>query len=168
MFDVLWFIGRGKSPQLYPTCVDGKPLKPLGFLPIINLGMPTKILTVDDSLTVRLVLAKAFQPYDCKLLQACNGKEGLALATREKPDLILLDLCMPVMDGIATLTALRADAHLGSIPVIMLTAESDRRSVLHITKLGVSDYILKPFREDLLLQRVMKIIPLEKREVAPR
>lgn len=130
--------------------------------------MPTKILTVDDSLTVRLVLAKAFQPYDCELLEACNGEEGLAIARREKPDLIFLDLSMPVMDGIDTLTAVRADANLKSTPVIMLTAESDRTSVFHVTKLGVSDYILKPFREELLLQRVMKIIPLQKREVAAR
>jgi len=130
--------------------------------------MPTKILTVDDSLTVRLVLAKAFQPYDCELLQATNGEEGLALATREKPDLILLDLCMPVMDGIAALTALRADLNLKSTPVIILTGESDRASVFQVTKLGVSDYILKPFREDLLVQRVIKFIPLQKRESIAR
>ncbi len=130
--------------------------------------MPTKILTIDDSLTVRLVLAKAFQPYDCDLFQASNGAEGLALATREKPDLILLDLCMPVMDGIATLTALRADANLKSTPVLMLTAETDHASVFQVTQLGVSDYILKPFREDVLLQRVTKILPLPKREVAAR
>ncbi len=119
--------------------------------------MPTKILTVDDSLTVRLVLAKAFQPYDCELLQACNGKEGLAIATREKPELILLDLCMPVMDGDrhAHRTA-ELDPILKSTPVIMLTAESDRTSVFQVTKLGVSDYILKPFREDLFVQRVIK------------
>lgn len=130
--------------------------------------MPTKILTVDDSLTVRLVLAKAFQPYDCELLEACNGEEGLAVATREKPDLILLDLCMPVMDGIATLTALRADTNLKSTPVIMLTAESDRASVFQVTKLGVNDYILKPFREDILVQRVIKILPLQKKEAVAR
>jgi len=130
--------------------------------------MPTKILTIDDSLTVRLVLAKAFQPYDCELFQASNGKEGLSIATREKPDLILLDLCMPIMDGIATLTALRSDANLKSTPVMMLTAESDHASVFQVTKLGVSDYILKPFREDLFIQRVMKIFPLQKREPVPR
>ena len=130
--------------------------------------MPTEILTVDDSLTVRLVLAKAFQSYDCELLQAGDGEEGLAVATREKPDLILLDLCMPVMDGIAALAALRADPILKSTPVIMLTAETDRASVFQVTKLGVSDYILKPFREDLLVQRVMKIIPLQKREPIAR
>ena len=130
--------------------------------------MPRKILTVDDSLTVRLVLAKAFQPYDCELIEACNGKEGLALAAREKPDIILLDLCMPVMDGIAMLTQLRANPVLKSIPVIILTAESDPQTVFHVTKLGVSDYILKPFQEDHLLQHVMKIVPLQKREVVAR
>ncbi len=130
--------------------------------------MPTKILTVDDSLTVRLVLAKAFQPYDCELIEACNGEEGLTLAEDEMPDLILLDLCMPVLDGIAVLSQLRVNPILKLIPVIILTAESDRQTVFHLTKLGVSDYILKPFREDHLLQRVMKIVPLQKREVVAR
>ena len=78
--------------------------------------MPTKILTVDDSLTVRLVLAKAFATYDAELIEACNGEEGLAAARRDRPDLILLDLSMPIMDGIATLKALRADPHLKSTP----------------------------------------------------
>ena len=126
--------------------------------------MPVKILTVDDSPTVRLVLAKAFRPYDCAIAEACNGEEGLAAATREKPDLIILDLCMPIMDGIAMLTELKADPDLKTIPVVMLTAESDRENVFHVTKLGVRDYILKPFREDHVLERIAKIIPLHKRE----
>jgi two-component system cell cycle response regulator len=126
--------------------------------------MPTKILTVDDSQTVRLVLAKAFQAYDCIVLEACNGREGLAIAAQEKPDLILLDLCMPVMDGVAMLNQLRKDPELRTIPVIMLTAECDRENVVRITKLGVSDYILKPFKEIHLLERVSRILTLEKRE----
>jgi CheY-like chemotaxis protein len=126
--------------------------------------MPTKILTVDDSLTVRLVLAKAFGAYDCIVFEACNGKEGLAVAAAEKPDLIILDLCMPVMDGIAMLTKLRADPDLKMIPVVMLTAESDCENVFQVTKLGVRDYILKPFREEQVLERVARIIPLQKRE----
>jgi two-component system cell cycle response regulator len=126
--------------------------------------MPTKILTVDDSQTVRLVLLKAFRPYDCTVFEAVNGQEGLAIAAAEKPDLIILDLCMPVMDGVAMLTKLRADPELKATPVIMLTAESDRENVFHVTKLGVRDYILKPFREEHLLERVGKIIPLRKKE----
>jgi two-component system cell cycle response regulator len=127
--------------------------------------MPLKILTVDDSRTIRLVVAKAFQPYDCVVTEACNGQEGLEAAAREKPDLIILDLSMPVLDGIAMLTRLRADADLKTIPVLMLTAESDRENVFHITKLGVSDYLLKPFHEGQLLERVGRIIPLEKKSL---
>jgi DNA-binding response OmpR family regulator len=126
--------------------------------------MRTKILTVDDSSTIRIVLAKAFQPYDCDVFEAGNGQEGLAIAAREKPDLIILDLTMPVMDGIATLTQLRAHPELKSTPVIMLTAESDHENVFHITKLGVRDYILKPFNENQLLERAGCIVPLRKKE----
>jgi two-component system, cell cycle response regulator len=126
--------------------------------------MQTKILMVDDSQTIRLVLLKAFQPYDCAVIEARNGEEGLAAAARETPDLILLDLSMPVMDGVTMLKHLRTAPDLKTIPVIMLTAESDRENVFLVTKLGVADYILKPFREDQVLQRVAKIIPLQKRE----
>ena len=126
--------------------------------------MPTRILTVDDSETIRLVLLKAFRPYDCVVTEACNGEEGLAAASAEKPDLILLDLSMPVMDGIAMLTELKADPELKTIPVVMLTSEADRENVFHVTKLGVRDYILKPFKEAHLLERIANIIPLQKRE----
>ena len=88
----------------------------------------------------------------------CGGHYGI----------IFMDICMPIMDGIQMLTQLRANPELRSTPVIMLTAESDRTSVFQITKLGVSDYVLKPFQEEHLLQRVSKIIPLQKREVAVR
>jgi two-component system cell cycle response regulator len=127
--------------------------------------MPTNILTIDDSPTIRLILAKAFRPYDCTVHEACNGVEGLVIAIREKPDLILLDLTMPIMDGTATLSKLRAHPELRSTPVIMLTAESDHENVAHITKIGVHDYILKPFNENHLLERVARVITLEKKEL---
>ena len=61
--------------------------------------MGRKILTVDDSKTIRLIVAKAFKSFDCEVLEGANGVEGLALATREKPDVIVLDFTMPIMDG---------------------------------------------------------------------
>ena len=62
--------------------------------------MRKKILTVDDSKTVRIIVRKAFKTYDCEITEAGNGVEGLAVAAREMPDLILLDVTMPVMDGV--------------------------------------------------------------------
>ena len=62
--------------------------------------MPVKILSVDDSRTVRCIVGAALLPYDCILCEAANGAEGLALARREKPDLIVLDVSMPVMDKV--------------------------------------------------------------------
>lgn len=125
--------------------------------------MPIKILTVDDSKTIRLIIAKAFKPFDCEVLEASNGVEGLAVAAKEKPHLIILDLTMPVMDGYEALTKLKSDPDLKSIPVVMLTAESGRENVLRIAKQGVRDYLVKPFKEELILERVGRIIDLKPR-----
>jgi len=125
--------------------------------------MATKVLSVDDSRTIRMIVGKAFRPYDCQMVEACNGEEGLATAAREKPDLIILDVTMPVMDGVTMLTKLKEDATLKSIPVIMLTAESGRDNVLQIAKLGVRDYLVKPFKEDQLIEKAGKIITLQKK-----
>ena len=106
--------------------------------------MGPKILTIDDSKTIRLIIGKAFKSFDCEVLEAANGVEGLAVAAKEKPDIIILDLTMPIMDGYETLTKLKSDPDLKSIPVVMLTAESGRENVLRIAKQGVRDYLVKP------------------------
>lgn len=126
-----------------------------------------KILSVDDSRTIRLIVGRALRPYDCTLCEASNGEEGLAAAAREKPDLILLDVTMPVMDGVTMLTKLKENPELKTIPVIMLTAESGRENVLHIAKLGVRDYLVKPFKEDQLLEKAGRIIKLQKKDAVP-
>jgi two-component system cell cycle response regulator len=123
--------------------------------------MSTKILTIDDSKTIRLIVAKAFKPFDCVILEGANGVEGLAVASREKPDIIILDYTMPVMDGFETLTKLRSDPELKSIPVIMLTAEAGKDTVLKIAKLGVRDYLIKPFKEEVVVERVGRVVPLK-------
>jgi two-component system cell cycle response regulator len=127
--------------------------------------MATKILSVDDSRTIRLIVGKAFRPYDVTILEASNGEEGLGVAAREKPDLIILDVTMPVMDGVTMLGKLKEDPALKAIPVIMLTAESGRENVLQIARLGVRDYLVKPFREEQLIEKVGRCVTLEKRPV---
>lgn len=123
--------------------------------------MRHKILTVDDSRTIRMIVKKAFQQYNCDIHEAENGVEGLALAAKEKPDLIVLDITMPVMTGIEMLEKLKNDEELKPIPVIMLTAESGKDNVMTIVKMGVSDYIVKPFKGEQLIERARNILDLK-------
>ncbi|WP_052361046.1 response regulator [Geminisphaera colitermitum] len=129
--------------------------------------MRHRILTVDDSKTVRIIVKKAFKLHDCEILEAANGVDGLALAASARPDLILLDVTMPTMDGVEMLSRLKSDPALKTIPVVMLTAEGGRDNVLKIAKIGVRDYIVKPFKEDVLLQKVGRIIDLAPLADAP-
>lgn len=122
-----------------------------------------KILSVDDSRTIRMIVKRTFQDYACDVCEAANGEEGLAATAREKPDLIILDVTMPVMDGVTMLTKMREDSALKSIPVIMLTAESGRENVLQIARLGVRDYLVKPFKDQQLIEKVGRVIRLEKK-----
>lgn len=122
--------------------------------------MKPRILTVDDSKTIRLIVAKAFKSFDCDVFEASNGVEGLSVAAREKPNVIILDLTMPVMDGAEMLSKLKANPELKGIPVIMLTAEAGRENVLRIAKLGVRDYLIKPFKEEVLVERVGRVVQL--------
>jgi two-component system cell cycle response regulator len=122
--------------------------------------MTPKILSVDDSKTIRLALARLFGPFLCEWLEAANGEEGLSVAIREKPDLIILDYNMPVMDGLAMLRKMREQAELRRTPVIMLTAHSGPENISTVARLGVRDYVTKPFREEDLLAKAGRIISL--------
>ena len=122
--------------------------------------MALKVLTVDDSKTIRMIVKKAFKQYDCEMFEGENGVEGLATAAKEKPGLIVLDITMPVMNGIEMLEKLKNEPELKDIPVIMLTAESGKDNVMQIVKMGVQDYMVKPFKGEELIARVEKIMKL--------
>jgi CheY-like chemotaxis protein len=116
------------------------------------------VLTIDDSKIVRMMVTKHLEPYHCEVVEATNGQEGVAAARKHQPDLILLDVTMPVMDGPAALAELRKDAAYKETPVIMLTAESGRDVVSTMVKLGITGYIVKPFQKDTFDQQVAKVL----------
>jgi two-component system cell cycle response regulator len=116
------------------------------------------VLTVDDSKVVRSMVTRHLQPYGCAIIEATNGQEGVEMARTHKPDLVLLDVTMPVMDGRQALGELRKDAETKGIPVIMLTAESGRDLVVEIAKLGVNGYIVKPFQQETFDKEVSKVL----------
>jgi two-component system cell cycle response regulator len=130
--------------------------------------MSVKILTIDDSDVIRLMVTRAFKAFDCTVIEADNGGTGLALAMREKPDIILLDYSMPVLDGLGVLAKLRSNPDLKATPVIMLTAEAAREIVIKIAQLGVRDYLVKPFKAEVLAARVARVVDLKLKHVAAK
>ncbi|MCD8534971.1 MAG: response regulator, partial [Verrucomicrobia bacterium] len=101
---------------------------------------------------VRTIVSKAFVSVGCEVHQASNGQEAVDLATKVIPDLIILDITMPVMDGLTALKEIREFPECQSVPVIMLTAESGKSSVDRARELNVTGYISKPFQTDDLLE----------------
>lgn len=122
-----------------------------------------KILSVDDSKTIRMMLKRLFRSFHCELFEAGDGQEGLSIAVAEKPNLIVLDYNMPVMDGVTMLRHMREDAELKRTPVIMLTAEDSAEIISTVARLGVRDYVVKPFEEDQLLSKIGRIVTLERK-----
>ena len=122
--------------------------------------MGKKILTVDDSKTVRAIISKHLSQFSIQVLEAENGEQGVAQAREGSPDLILLDYNMPVMDGYHTLVELKTDPNLKSIPVVMVTTETSKETVMKLLRLGLTDYIAKPFTRELLLEKVNSIVGL--------
>jgi two-component system cell cycle response regulator len=118
-----------------------------------------RILTIDDSSTIRSIITKQMSDLGFEVEAAEDGQQGLARLEEITVDLILLDVTMPVMDGPAMLSALRERGN--QTPVIMLTSESKRSIVAGAVKLGIEDYILKPFKPDELRTKVMKALRID-------
>jgi len=118
----------------------------------------TKILVVDDEPDLLSAVEYRLKFADCDVVTASNGQEGLAQAAAEKPDLILLDTNMPIMNGHEMLERLRADPDLKGIPVIMLTARCEPRDIAATSSLGISDYVTKPFDFTQLMDKVRAAI----------
>jgi len=116
--------------------------------------MDKRILIVEDSPTQAAELQDVLQEHGYLVTVANNGQEGLAVARKRKPDLIISDIIMPVMDGYEMCQAIKHDEALGDTPVILLTVLSDTEDVIRALRAGVDYYLTKPYYENLLLARV--------------
>lgn len=121
---------------------------------------PTTILVVDDDPFIRETLETLLAHAQNRIVCASSGEEGLRKAHELKPDLILLDVMMPVLNGFEVCRRLRADAALAEIPVLMVTALDDRNSRLKGIEAGADDFIQKPFDSVELRARVGTITSL--------
>ena len=114
----------------------------------------SKILIVDDEPFNRDYLEQELADLDYATLVAANGQEALDQVRAQDPDLVLLDIMMPIKDGFAVLTEMKADSTLRNIPVIVISAMSDLQSMVRGIQLGADDYLPKPFEPVLLEARI--------------
>lgn len=118
--------------------------------------MKKKILIAEDNRDLVTLLKTYLESKDYEVLTAFDGIETLELVKEDKPDLILLDIMMPRMDGYTTLKELRGNRKTRDVPVIIITAKGQMRDIVEME--GVSDYIVKPFEYEDLLQRIKQIL----------
>jgi CheY-like chemotaxis protein len=120
--------------------------------------MKKKVLLVDDSNTVllmeKMILAK--RPYD--IVTARDGAEGVAKAKSERPDVILLDVMMPNLDGLSACAALRADPDTAHIPIVMVTTRGEQDNIETAFRNGANDYVTKPINGLELLTKLEHIL----------
>lgn len=116
-----------------------------------------RILAVDDTAITLSRISEILQK-DFEVITANSGMRAIKYLQEEKPDLILLDIRMNPMDGIETLRDIRKMKDRSEIPVIMLTGAEDKKSVIESAKLGICDYILKPFADAELLFRIQRVM----------
>jgi len=126
------------------------------------MTQPSIILVVDDIAANRQTLRELLDAPDYLVLEAADGPAGLRLAAETPPDLVLLDVMMPGMDGFEVCRRLRADAHLAAVPVVMVTALDDQASRTTGIQAGADDFITKPFNRAELRARVHTITRLNR------
>jgi len=122
------------------------------------MSVNSRILIVEDEVDLADIVAFNLRRAGYTPMTAHNGAEGLDLALRERPDLLLLDLMLPKLSGMDVARRLRSDPSTASIPIIMLTAKADEIDQLEGLTTGADDYITKPFSIPVLLARVEAVL----------
>ncbi|OVE77912.1 hypothetical protein BVX98_01555 [bacterium F11] len=120
--------------------------------------MGSKLLFVDDEESIHKILRRVFEGQSYSLLDAYNGEDAIKVAEKEVPDLILLDINMPKMDGYDVIRELRKNKTTRNIPILMLTGNGDVVDKVVGYELGVEDYVTKPFHTDHIRLHVESLL----------
>lgn len=112
------------------------------------------ILSAEDNAANRKIIRDLLGKKGYRIVEALNGEEAVALAKQETPDLILMDIQLPKMSGYDAATAIKADPHLRNIPIIAVTSYAFSGDEKKAYESGCDDYVAKPFRPRLLLEKV--------------
>ena len=130
-------------------------------MPTTAMTTPGRILVVDDQPANLRAVSALLTRHGCEVVTAGNGEEALALAEAQVPDLLLLDMMMPGMDGFELLERIQQHPELRKLPAIFLTAAQDREMLLRAFAVGAVDYVTKPFIPEELLARVTAHVGLK-------
>ena len=120
--------------------------------------MKKKILIVEDILDLRTILRTVVESLGYSSLLASNGREAVDMAAAELPDLIMMDIVMPEMDGLQATRLIRQNPKTSSIPIIAVTALGTHKNREEIFQCGCDDYIAKPFKFAQLIPRIEKLL----------
>ncbi|MFO8007493.1 MAG: response regulator [Candidatus Brocadiia bacterium] len=123
-----------------------------------------RILVVDDEADIREVVRHHLEREGYSATCVGTGEGALAAARRRRPDLIVLDLLLPGVDGLDVCRRLKADASLESVPIVMLTAKGEEADIVAGLELGADDYVTKPFSPRVLMARVRAVLRRKSRE----
>jgi DNA-binding response OmpR family regulator len=118
----------------------------------------SKILLADDEEDIKTIVKFYLESRGYEVVTAYDGLDAIAMAESEKPDLILLDVMMPVLDGYEVARQLRANIATRGIPIVMLSAASQAESVKKGLEAGARDYIVKPFEPHMLEELIQNIL----------
>ena len=121
-----------------------------------------KILIVDDEMATLLPLKRSLEAQGYIVIEAYDGYQAIEKAKTEKPELIVLDLMLPGIDGFEVCAKLKKDENTGKIPVIMLTAKDEVRDKVVVLEMGADDYVTKPFNLNELKARIKNVLKRSK------
>jgi len=127
-------------------------------VPVVEEKLETIVMVVDDSITIRKVTERMLTRHDMKVITAKDGVDAISQLQEIKPDVMLLDIEMPRMDGYEVATHIRNDPRLKDLPIIMITSRSGAKHKDKAMEIGVNKYMGKPFQEDELLENIHELI----------
>lgn len=118
----------------------------------------TRVLIIDDSPTIIAALRKFLRTAGFKTFEALDAESGIAVARREKPELIFLDIVLPGINGFAALRTLRRDPELRAIPVIMMSGNEQATEQFFGSRIGADDFMKKPFSREEVFARIVRLL----------
>ena len=144
------------NKALDATCSGHK--EALGKLLGAIKQIPATIVVIDDNKAFTETIGDILSEYGYRVLLCNEARHGIGLVAQQHPDLILMDIYMPGMDGLAATSLLKTDSRLKNIPIIMLSGKSNREVVMQVKKIGANGFITKPINTQLVLDKVAQIL----------